>query len=254
MSQSQIVERFLHGRRIRLLVKDPREYLQSHWVRGEIYEDELYGNGIVRHALGSVVSRISRSVRGHERKGMLGFIGERYRKGTFLDVGSCIGNHSLFFAIACDAERVISFEPVPELAAHQREVLELNGLKQVELIEAAVGDRPGTARFRRASAGNAGMGRVTESGDLEVRVTTIDETLRGRELPPVRLVKLDVEGYNVPALRGAREMLARDKPDVFVECETRDELAKVEGELARFSLQTDIVFNKTPTYLFVPRG
>jgi hypothetical protein len=60
-----IVERFLHGRRISLLVKDPNEYLQSHWARGEIYEHELYGTGAVRHALGSIVSGVSRRVRGH---------------------------------------------------------------------------------------------------------------------------------------------------------------------------------------------
>ena len=85
--------------------------------------------------------------------------------------------------------------------------------------------------------------------------TTVDATLAGREIPPVRLVKFDVEGYNVPALRGARATLERHKPDVFVECETKAALSDAERELSAmgFVLRRDVVFNKTPTYLFVPR-
>jgi FkbM family methyltransferase len=255
----QVFERLLRGRRVRLLVKDPREYLQSHWARGEIYEYDLYGADPVRRAAGRLVSSLSRRVRGHDRVGMLRWISERYRGGTFLDVGSCIGNHTLFFSVACEADLVVSFEPVPELFAHQREVIDLNALENVELVNAAVGDHEGTVRFQRAARGNAGMGRVSEGGSsgggLDVRVTTVDAVLEGRDVPPVRLVKLDVEGYNVPALRGARATLERHKPDVFVECETKAALYDAERELGAmgFSRRTDVVFNKTPTYLFVPR-
>lgn len=249
----QVFERLLRGRRVRLLVKDPREYLQSHWARGEIYEYDLYGSDLARRAAGRVVSSLSRRLRGHERVGMLRWIADRYRGGTFLDVGSCIGNHTLFFAVACEADLVVSFEPVPELFAHQREVMELNRLSNVELVNAAVGDHEGSVRFERAGAGNIGMGRVGGAGGVEVRQTTVDATLAGRDVPPVRLVKLDVEGYNVPALRGARATLERHRPDVFVECETRAVLADTERELAGlgYRLRGDVVFNKTPTYLFV---
>lgn len=252
---AQVIERLIDGRRVRLCVKDPHEYLQRHWARGELYEYDLFGSDPFRLAAGRVVSAISRRVRGHERLGMLRWIGERYRGGTFLDVGSCIGNHTLFFAIACKADLVVSFEPVPELFAHQRETVDLNELAHVELVQAAAGDHEGTVRFRRPTRGNLGMGRVSDRGGLQVRVTSIDATLGEREVPPVRVIKLDVEGYNVPALRGARATLTRHKPDVFVECETKTALADVGRELGAmgFVRRTDVVFNKTPTYLYVPR-
>lgn len=252
---AQVFEPLIGGRRLRLCVKDPREYLQRYWARGELYEYELFGSDPLRLAAERLVSAFSRRVRGHERVGMLRWIGDRYRGGTFLDVGSCIGNHTLFFAVACKAELVVSFEPVPELLAHQRETVALNGLEHVELVQAAAGEREGTVRFRRPAARNLGMGRVTGAGRLEVRVTSVDATLARREIPPVRLMKLDVEGYNVPALRGARETLARHRPDVFVECETRAALADTQRELCAmgYAQRTDVVFNKTPTYLFVPR-
>jgi hypothetical protein len=66
-------------------------------------------------------------------------------------------------------------------------------------------------------------------------------------------VKIDVEGYNVPVLRGARQTLQKHRPVVFIECD--GDLAEVDRELGDlgYARRTDLVFNKTPTYLFEPR-
>lgn len=247
-------EIFLHGQRIKLPVRDPHEYLQRHWARGEIYEHGLFGTDPIRRAAGAIASRVSKRVRGQEWLGMLGYIETRYRGGTFLDVGACIGNHSLFFAVACAAEHVIAFEPSADLAAYFREVMKLNGLEErVELIEMAAGEKEGTVRFEGARAKNIGMGKVSDRGVVEVPVTTIDRVIRERKLRDIALVKIDVEGYNVPVLRGARRMLEARRPDVFVESE--DDLSDVDRELDAMGYyrRTDIVFNKTPTHLYVPK-
>src|ERR1700690_1550585 len=94
-----VIEHNLGGRRLRLLVKDPSEYLQSHWVRGDFYEYDLYGSDPVRRAAGYVLDRVASRVRHTRRLGMLRYIGEHYSGGTFVDVGSCLGNHTLFFAV-----------------------------------------------------------------------------------------------------------------------------------------------------------
>jgi len=252
-----VVDAHIRGHTLRLLVKDPKEYLQSYWARGEIYEHDLFGSSRTRRAASWLLDHVRRRIDGRRRLGMLGWIATRYRGGTFLDVGSCIGNHALFFSVVCHAHEVISFEPVAELRAHQGELLALNDVTNVRIHGCALGAREGMVRIERSDpAHNAGMSTIREgSSGAEVPVRTLDAVLA--EAPPrapVRLVKVDVEGYNLEFLRGAVRTLEEHQPDLFIECETtagRDQVAAFLKPLG-YRLREDVVFNPTPTYLFEP--
>ncbi len=272
-----IVEKQLGDRTVRLLVKDKNEYLQRYWARGDIYEYDLYGSDPMRRAAGFLFDRVSRRVKHVRRQGMLSYIQDNYRGGTFIDVGSCIGNHTLFFAVACKADLILSFEPVPELNAHQKELLELNGLSNVKLFQHALGEAPGKVHITKSDfSKNVGMstialanGAPSKATTLEIDVKPLDDVCdetglmthearapEGRAgVANVKLVKIDVEGFNVPFLKGAAKTIAKHRPDIFVECETKNALADVELYLATLGYvrNDDVVFNLTPTYLFQPR-
>ena len=92
----------------------------------------------------------------------------------------------------------------------------LRTLPAVEIIEAAVGEEPGRAMFY--TPGNAsGLASLHQRADSvaegcafearEVTVTTIDQILDERELTDVDLVKMDLEGHELFALRGAGRAL-----------------------------------------------
>jgi FkbM family methyltransferase len=101
---------------------------------------------------------------------------------------------------------VLAVEPDPTNAARLRS----SGGGRLEVHEALLGSTPGSARF----SGTGTMeSRRSESGLLEVPVTTIDRLAAGRQ---PTFIKLDVEGDELEALKGARETLERAQPVVAV--------------------------------------
>jgi protein O-GlcNAc transferase len=178
--------------RAKVLVKPPVARLQHFWQRGRFYEEDV-----------------------------LRYVYRNYSGGIFVDCGSSIGNHTLFFAMYCKPYFVVSVEPVKASLDHQWHNLALNGLRNVHCFNVAVNDRAGTGRMVKAEENpgarwpwNEGMWEL-ELGKGKVEVTTLDLLLK--DIAGVTLIKLDIEGYELKALQGARELLAREKPVLLIE-------------------------------------
>lgn len=96
----------------------------------------------------------------------------------------------------------------------------LNEFGWVELRQAALGERPGRATLYSFGPGagvNSFAPAVLEgSQSEEVEVMTLDSIANDA---PVRLIKLDIEGAEVHALRGAENLLKRVQPDFIIELE-----------------------------------
>ena len=133
--------------------------------------------------------------------------------GTVLDVGANVGAYTLLFGQWVGAAgRVLAFEPQPEiydgLAAH----VQLNALgRVVSPIMAAVSDRAATADL--IVSGTAGESRLAGAGEagsatLPTTLVTLDDVCAQRQLRP-DVIKIDVEGWELAVLRGARRLLAR---------------------------------------------
>lgn len=130
--------------------------------------------------------------------------------GIALDVGANVGAYALLFgAWMRPGGRVYAFEPSPAAYEGLRRHVELNGLADVvRPVRAAVGDAEGTAAL--AGADQQGTSRLAhpEEGGTMVETTTIDGFCAREGIVPT-LIKIDVEGWELEALRGARETIAR---------------------------------------------
>jgi FkbM family methyltransferase len=162
---------------------------------------------------------------------------------VFVDIGANIGYFSLLGALPVgDSGRVIAIEPTPPTVAKLEINLELNGLKNVKVHELAVLDRPGTVQIHQPHDDNIGANTLRPSGHSkrywDVSATTLDDLLRGE--PRIRLVKLDLEGAELLALRGfIQHLSSADGPLVL--CEVTDRFLRELGGSARdlFSLMAD---------------
>jgi FkbM family methyltransferase len=140
--------------------------------------------------------------------------------GIALDVGANVGAYALLFgAWMRPGGRVYAFEPSPGAYDGLRRHVELNGLMDVvRPVRAAVADNEGTAAL--AGADQQGTSRLAhpEEGGTMVETTTIDGFCAREGIMPT-LIKIDVEGWELEALRGARETIARggDGLVLFVE-------------------------------------
>ena len=125
----------------------------------------------------------------------------------FADVGANIGSYTVLASgvIGC---RTVAFEPDPVTAAALERNISLNKIaERVELRISAVGDRDGSARF---SIGLDTQNHVLTDADVigrSVPMQSLDRALFDSGRVPI-LIKIDVEGYEGEALRGARALLA----------------------------------------------
>lgn len=125
---------------------------------------------------------------------------------TAVDVGAHVGLWS--YNLAHMFNLVEAFEPV---AAH-RECFEANmvAIPNVRLTPCALGDKEGMVSIRTEPT-SSGDSRVDGPGDIPMKM------LDSFHLANVDLLKIDCEGTELFVLRGAEELLARQKPVVVVE-------------------------------------
>jgi FkbM family methyltransferase len=142
---------------------------------------------------------------------------------VFVDGGANVGLFSLV-AAACvgPTGRVVCFEPATATCARLRRNLELNRFPWVEVREEALGESIATGTLLSFEGDGAGLSsfapaQVGGARAEQVRVATLDGLL-GRDASVIRLVKLDLEGSELKALRGATALLATG-PDLIVELE-----------------------------------
>ena len=126
-----------------------------------------------------------------------------------LDIGANAGFYTLAFARLAGAKgHVWAFEPLAANVVHLLQHVQVNGLGNVSVIQAAVADRSGIAGFA-VHQSNA-MGAISEkASSYRVPTLSLDDLVRDGVIDAPDLVKMDVEGAEALALTGAREILAR---------------------------------------------
>lgn len=131
------------------------------------------------------------------------------------DVGANVGFFTLLGARLAGSEGIVfAFEPLPRNVEILNRHIALNGVPNVRVLAIALSSQSGTARFQAAS--DAAMGTLTENGDLEVRVETIDGLVEGGTLLPPAFLKIDVEGAEYDVLTGAEKTLRRERPAILL--------------------------------------
>lgn len=131
------------------------------------------------------------------------------------DVGGNAGFHALLLArLVGPRGRVFCFEPLPENIDMIRCQLALNPVPWCDVVAAAVSDQVGTADLFAGSS-NAVATLIDRGGALSARVDTVTLDSFSRENPLPDAIKMDIEGAEIMALAGAREMLARRVRPIF---------------------------------------
>jgi FkbM family methyltransferase len=138
-------------------------------------------------------------------------LGEVIRPGHLVfDVGAYIGTYALLMRRLAPNCRVVAFEPDPRNRSRLEENLALNGADDVVVLADAVGAEEATVNFT-----SAGMHGYIGEGDDQVRTTTLDSLVLAYGTPDV--VIMDIQGAEVEALQGARELLQAGKTTWLVE-------------------------------------
>lgn len=140
----------------------------------------------------------------------------------FIDVGA---NQGIFSAVASAklpaAGELVAIEPQAALAQCIRLTLQSSGLQKWSVIESVVAEAIGEASLN-VPAENRGEAHISEDGSsthdqVVVRATTLDHLLGTLPQGKRVVLKIDVEGAELLALRGGRNFLSRTKPALIME-------------------------------------
>ena len=146
---------------------------------------------------------------------------------TVVDIGANRGQFTLAVKRYTRKAQVIAFEPLAEAAATFRKVFQ--GDMKVILHQAAIGPEEGEASIHVADADdsssllpistlqNSMFPRTREIRTEMVKVGQLSDFVASREIVSPAMLKLDVQGYELEALRGCEELLARFC-HIYVEC------------------------------------
>jgi FkbM family methyltransferase len=143
--------------------------------------------------------------------------------GIFLDVGAHIGRWTL--RMSRRASHVYAVEPNPDTLATLRKHLALNDIDNVTIITEAAWDsdtllflEDANHRLAGGSTRTLTMLQVDDAGvRAAVQAMPLDQCEDLEYLDRLDLVKLDVEGSDLHALRGMRGLLERHRPALLIE-------------------------------------
>lgn len=155
-------------------------------------------------------------------KALLEEIGRRLKPGdVFIDAGANIGVYSVLASrLVGPSGRVIAIEMMPDTADRLEQHITINGLHNVTVVRNALSDVAGSIVTATVQAGKFGQATIAEDSEryglgtcIEVTTITLDEIVGG--VADIALMKMDLEGAELPALRGAADATAKLKAVIY---------------------------------------
>ena len=135
--------------------------------------------------------------------------------GNIIHGGAGFGD---FLPALKDCNRVFAFEPNPLMYQCSLQTIRLNNITNVSLYSQAIGESDGRTSLKVIDESGLEMGPRSEIGDgISVKIVKLDTFI----VEKIDLIHLDLEGYEFEALKGAKELIERDKPIIVLEIDAR---------------------------------
>lgn len=131
---------------------------------------------------------------------------------VFVDAGCCDLSTAIKLSKHCKkVKKVYAFEPDPD---NYKRCLERKNYFEDNVVEVLPNGTWSTDETLFFNSTADGASHVTDSGELSIEVTTIDNVVKGKE--KVTFIKMDVEGAELESLKGAKNTIMKDKPKLAI--------------------------------------
>jgi FkbM family methyltransferase len=137
------------------------------------------------------------------------------QKSTVFDLGGQVGFYSLLASRLVGRDgKVFVFEPLLQNLNYLRMHLELNKVRNVTVIEAALSYKNGFAFLDPGPDGE--RAQLSSSGRSRVMTCSLDHLLELGQIPVPDTIKMDIGGGEFAALCGAKALLSKAHPTIFL--------------------------------------
>jgi FkbM family methyltransferase len=153
---------------------------------------------------------------------------------TFIDAGANIGLMSLAGAQWVGLEgRVHAFEPVPDIYQHLLDNIRINHAENVIAHNCALGERQEKRTIYQQLMVNYGSATLQKPANYSkshvVNIETLDRFIVTQDIKTVRMLKADVEGWELELLKGSTSLLSsKNAPVLCLEC-SKNRLSETDG-------------------------
>jgi len=152
---------------------------------------------------------------GTYKAGTLDIMKKCLRKGDiFIDVGANMGLMSIFASKVLDNNGIVySFEPEPETFMILKKNIEINLIKNIRIYNIGLGEKKSKSYIYTnpyAGRGSASLVKTLSQNDskrYEVYIETLDNFILEHNVTDVKMLKIDVEGWELQVLKGAKYLL-----------------------------------------------
>jgi FkbM family methyltransferase len=170
-----------------------------------------------------------------------------------LDIGANIGIMTYFLSEKVVAGEVFAFEPVPENLTALKKIISKHKLKNVTLIDKALGAQAGELEMVMPNFGKArkqGLSHVihdsidtfNEGTKYKVDVVTLDSVFENSTCKPAA-IKLDVENFEYFVLKGGEKLITQNHPIIYTELWDNENRSKCMDILTSWGYKTLVVVN-----------
>lgn len=146
---------------------------------------------------------------------------------TVIDIGANLGIYLYIFKASGKHDRIIGFEPIPILHKRLQKYF-----PDMEIYNYAVSDSDQETTFKipfingKVFDSRGTLHNFKEIGEnksklIKVNTITIDSFAVKYDVKNVGFIKIDIEGHELSAIRGAKNIIQRDKPLLMIEIEQR---------------------------------
>ena len=178
----------------------------------------------------------------------------KYPDMVAIDIGANIGDTAAIIRGACEAA-IICIEGDQSLAGALSQ--NMARLGNVRSVHAYLGDRHEERRVSVAKGGwNSTLMPADVGPSVTIEFTTLDDLAEDVERQRIKLIKIDIEGYEYPALRGAKRTLLAGHPVVIFE-HNRDALSStgmdgtaIFSELKELGYRSTLIWDNNGRFLF----
>lgn len=140
---------------------------------------------------------------------------------TVVDIGANVGFYTMLLSsLTKETGKVIAFEPSEKNVAQIKENQSINGFTNIDIRQKLLGNKNSKEVYYHFSNTDSGTSYARENIPDDKReyekkvVFTLDEELKN--ISAIKLVKIDVEGFEVKVLKGAQDLLSSNRVRYWV--------------------------------------
>lgn len=158
-----------------------------------------------------------------EPRGIRYIKNQLYEGEVFVDIGANVGAYSLVASgLVGRSGKVIAFEPASKSFLRLSKNISMNGLTNIIPERKAVLDKNSQIELYISNRHNMGMSSIfhhdSESGISEkVEAISLDDYAEKKNIPRISVIKIDIEGSEMLALRGMGKIIENFRPRILIE-------------------------------------